>query len=98
MKVSKNDKGQDVYELSKITDIALLPDHMAEHALEVLPLFVYSLRLQISGAIANGTYEEWMAICPDSVEIVDDGEMRASFSSGDRSIFDVRMVKDSHED
>jgi hypothetical protein len=92
MKVTQNEKGQDVYELSHITDIALLPEHMVDHALEALPLLIRSIRLILISAKAEGKYEKVVSTMPKSIRLVDDNEIAVRLTNGGDPLMSVRIV------
>lgn len=71
-----NDKGQTVYRLRKITDLALLPEHLLDEVIAQLPIFLYALRLLIAASADEGgtSGEALMAELHDYVDFADDGE------------------------
>ena len=98
MKIRKNEKGQDVYILENATDFALLPEHLVEPALAELPLAIYSLRILLVAAEAEGKLDEMIAAIP-TLEFCDDGEFATRFKAGsassERELFSVRIIPES---
>lgn len=86
MQAYKNEQGQDVYRIEKITDLALLPDGVFErnNVFEQLEFFIANLRLIVAalkseGLDANKIQSVFEDCVVPFVDLVDDGITSASF-------------------
>lgn len=91
MRISKNNKDQDVYHLDSIVDLALLPDHMIEDAIKELPMAIYSLKLILVMAESEGKLEEAIAGLSKTIEFVDDGDFAMRMTSDGVEFFSMEM-------
>lgn len=97
MRVTQNDQGQTVYELESIVDIAMLPDHLVEHALEVLPTLILTTKLALSAAKSEGNLAKMIEALPRSIDLVDDGKHRVGIGVdgvGEFISVDIRQAND----
>lgn len=94
MQITQNDQGQDVYRLDSIVDIALMPDHMVDQALEALPLLIHYTRMLLAVAESDGTRAQIEASLPPFLEFVDDGKIAVSHRVGDRNIASIELKRE----
>ena len=94
MKVTQNADGQNVYRLHSIVDIALMPDHMVDQALEALPLLIHYTQLLLVAAEAEGNRAEIEASLPPYIDFVDDGKIAVYHRAGDRDIAAIELKRE----
>jgi hypothetical protein len=94
MKITQNEAGQDVYRLESIIDIALMPDHMTDQAIEALPLMIYYTKMILAAAESEGTRSQIEASLPSYLEFVDDGKLAVYHQVGDRNIASIELKEE----
>lgn len=92
MQITTNDRGQTVYRLEKIVDLAGLPEEELEKALSMLPVMIHGLR---AAGFAAAIPEEQI---PNMVEssiywTVDDFESVSYRDRDGAELLGIRLVK-----
>jgi hypothetical protein len=94
MIVLTNDKGQKVYHLARIADLAGLPETELEKALEMLPVLIHGLRL--AGFAAGIPEERIPAMGQEVIHWIADDIQSANYRSaqGDE-VFAISIKKEA---